>query len=1061
MDMLLSAVDTSHGQYNEIQHDTDDQDELTDARNTESGAAPSANEPGSYELWDKTPRPRGRQARDPHAEYIRFDCKDVDELETYLAEYLQAPTAPAEHATIEFHFPVTAAFMVYTRDFKRTADTTWTAADVTDIMRRTAVSVVEVLQPTENPKEQIIRQKAVARTIVEAIQRADGFRYSFHNNWLSREDKAHRFSFFCNDSTLNKGRAANGGAGTEGRMRKKPVYDCKGLIAIKFSITKNNLEVHYRHVPLHKTYEERAPPPRKESKRRRLLEVLDPVAAKKLDVRKRKAEERERRAKEKKKLGRPKKSLNPRSAPLIARPENRDEGLQPLIDFLGSAERQTPISGANGTAQPVGSDDDGHDGGVIMVDDDDVEAEDDSEAQDSTPLVFPAEKLKDLHSIEPRPPKRPKMWGPVLPGMIEGSLQSGNIRWGEAQTPSRAAAKQAEKKQKEKAKEAKKKGIQQGNKSDNFAGLADVTAAPLSEFEALKQQLQATQDRLQKLEEERRQPYPPYPSYPHPYGYPPYPYPPPPHAYYPPPPPPPPQQHSQNLQQPPTEPQQPASFRYYQPPEPQTRSLSQRAPQSLYPGGPPHPNARTAVSPPPSSTSATQTAPQETSEVMEVPQIPQPRQYEADSTTTPHQASVQVEANRQGIGLQGPDLSAKGAEPMSHGTQSEAAPTSYVARSGTEPQARSSEVREQQHDDRPTFRPTNLVEAPPACVITPSTHSVRAPAGSPTNGFHGTVATRPPVPGPPTMGILRPTKNDASFHVHTNTFSVKPNSATQQPLGGVLKLVRAPATPAAEQNFNNEEEARMKSFFDNALAAMTAPSPNTGKSPNSVRLAAQGTGGATFQVANPESAARKPIQTAPSSTPSNVGQNPPSQPAWNEYHQGRLPSSQFPYPHHPYTYQYPLPVSGLPAQQQTQASATAQATKPTSQAYGASWLTYPPPPPAPQPVLKKRPPVGYDALRAEMIARAQSAQPTPTAASSDTPPSNQTGQGGPVLPSGPGTAQAKLALAKKLHVDTNLVDPSDSGDSTNEQPRTSNGTLMRRLSAVTVSSSASDESAQS
>lgn len=214
----------------------------------------------------------------PYAEHLRFDCKDVGGLETNLTEYLSAPTALAEHATIVFHFHITAAFMVYLQDFQRDATTVWTVADAPDLMRRTAVSVIEVLQEISSPKDQIVRQKAVARTAIEAVRRADGLRYSFHNTWLSREDKAHRFSFFCNGSTLNKGRAANEDAGTEGRERRKPFYHRKGLIAVKFPITEINLEVNYRHVPLHKTFRERAPPPRRESKRRRPLEVLDPRA---------------------------------------------------------------------------------------------------------------------------------------------------------------------------------------------------------------------------------------------------------------------------------------------------------------------------------------------------------------------------------------------------------------------------------------------------------------------------------------------------------------------------------------------------------------------------------------------------------------------------------------------------------------------------------------------------------------------------------------------------------------------------------------------------------------
>jgi hypothetical protein len=34
----------------------------------------------------------------------------------------------------------------------------------------------------------------------------------------------------------------------------KPVYDCQGVLSIKFSATKQALDVFYKHIPVHKTY---------------------------------------------------------------------------------------------------------------------------------------------------------------------------------------------------------------------------------------------------------------------------------------------------------------------------------------------------------------------------------------------------------------------------------------------------------------------------------------------------------------------------------------------------------------------------------------------------------------------------------------------------------------------------------------------------------------------------------------------------------------------------------------------------------------------------------------
>ena len=63
-----------------------------------------------------------------------------------------------------------------------------------------------------------------------------------------------------------------------GKRATKPVYDCKGVLSVKFSASKQSLDVFYKHIPVHKTYEERAPPPRKDSKRRKYLEENDPEA---------------------------------------------------------------------------------------------------------------------------------------------------------------------------------------------------------------------------------------------------------------------------------------------------------------------------------------------------------------------------------------------------------------------------------------------------------------------------------------------------------------------------------------------------------------------------------------------------------------------------------------------------------------------------------------------------------------------------------------------------------------------------------------------------------------
>jgi hypothetical protein len=121
------------------------------------------------------------------------------------------------------------------------------------------------------------KQRVVSKQCILAIQGVDGFRYSFHNSWKSGEDNAYRFSYYCNDSLLNKDRVANGKAGTKGRRATKPVYDCKGGVTIKFSCIRQCVDVIYKHVPCHPTYLQRAPIPRKDAKRRAEWEAENEV----------------------------------------------------------------------------------------------------------------------------------------------------------------------------------------------------------------------------------------------------------------------------------------------------------------------------------------------------------------------------------------------------------------------------------------------------------------------------------------------------------------------------------------------------------------------------------------------------------------------------------------------------------------------------------------------------------------------------------------------------------------------------------------------------------------
>ncbi|KAH0373134.1 hypothetical protein KCU65_g611, partial [Aureobasidium melanogenum] len=141
------------------------------------------------------------------------------------------------------------------------------------LQHKTVLELVNI----DDLKQRQIWQRAAAKGIVHQIQDLDGFKYCFNNNWSSKDDNGYRYSYTCLDSLENKDRHANGFRATNAATRRpgantrgvrKPTYDCKGQIAVKFSAMRQSVEVVYKHHAIHKTVAERRPPPRKDSKRK-------------------------------------------------------------------------------------------------------------------------------------------------------------------------------------------------------------------------------------------------------------------------------------------------------------------------------------------------------------------------------------------------------------------------------------------------------------------------------------------------------------------------------------------------------------------------------------------------------------------------------------------------------------------------------------------------------------------------------------------------------------------------------------------------------------------------
>ncbi|KAJ9607693.1 hypothetical protein H2200_007771 [Cladophialophora chaetospira] len=451
--------------------------------------------PGSIPTEGTRPRKkRGRHAKDPLAQTVQFQCLRSEDLESSLRDYLANPTHPAEHTTLEFVFPVTAAFMIPAREVLGGGDPNDKKTPFTySLFKKSAVSVVDALHNMTDAKEQMITQKRISKSLVDAISEIDGFHYSFHNYWLSNADQANRFSYYCNDSILNKGRAANEGLSKirDSVKIRKPVYECEGGIWIKFSMTKNNLELHYKHIPMHPTFDERAPIPRNGSRRRKLMEIFHPE---KLPTPKEKAKKDKppKAATKRKSTGDPSAPSRKRratepprvddsSAPQSAR--ERESSLQPLFDFLGSAGRLDEV-GAElaGPETPVRS----TDSAPPALGESGVDAPVPSNATNSR-------KNKDQ----------------PYPGMMSGFMNNGEeIQWGDKTKPKKKPARKSKGKQGEQDTAALPVPTESASLPPPIPQGNGPTLVPANstEMDALRRRLIEAEEKIRLLESQNSQP---------------------------------------------------------------------------------------------------------------------------------------------------------------------------------------------------------------------------------------------------------------------------------------------------------------------------------------------------------------------------------------------------------------------------------------------------------------------------------------------------------------------------------------------------------------------------
>jgi hypothetical protein len=370
-----NVTQAGYVEANTDRHGSQDDENGGETRETETPERP-----------EKPRRKRGRIAKDPLNQTFLFECRDADDLETSLRDFLKETTSPPEHTTVEFRFPAGAAFMVYPAGHSQAIKD-----PLQRIFGKKAVSVVEALQSTYNPKDQIEKQRSIAKICVETVTKADGFKYGFNNNWISKEDGASRFSYFCNDSSLNKARAGNPAASNRVAHKKaqKPVYECEGTIAVKFYNTQQMLEVLYKHIPCHESYAARAPIPRKGTRRRLLMEVFEPD-----------------------------------KLPAVRTPGGQGNRLK-------YEKRKAKLSLENGGTQSGCS---GSDSAPLDPYQEGLHADVEPASASNEPPIFPAEKLKDLQETPPRSrptPKKRKANGPSVPGPTSGIMDGAEISTGE------------------------------------------------------------------------------------------------------------------------------------------------------------------------------------------------------------------------------------------------------------------------------------------------------------------------------------------------------------------------------------------------------------------------------------------------------------------------------------------------------------------------------------------------------------------------------------------------------------------------------------------------------
>ncbi|KAF2852686.1 hypothetical protein T440DRAFT_497687 [Plenodomus tracheiphilus IPT5] len=120
-----------------------------------------------------------------------------------------------------------------------------------------SITVEHALCRDFDAKDRLKAQRAISRSIVEAIEEADGFKYIERSVTNIKSGDGARIRYFCKDSTQGRVRGkpakheSEGNDGDAATNHTVPTFECGGAIHVKFSIKREAINVVYKHNSIH------------------------------------------------------------------------------------------------------------------------------------------------------------------------------------------------------------------------------------------------------------------------------------------------------------------------------------------------------------------------------------------------------------------------------------------------------------------------------------------------------------------------------------------------------------------------------------------------------------------------------------------------------------------------------------------------------------------------------------------------------------------------------------------------------------------------------------------